>query len=79
MRTTLDIDDHLLKTAKKAAADRGVPLRQVVEEGLSLLMRQPKHTGRRRPLRWKTTRGPTLPGVDFTDRDRLYDLMDGRG
>lgn len=78
MRTTLDIDDHLLKTAKKVAADRGIPLRRVVEEGLDLLLRQTPKSASHQRLRWKTTAGPALPGVDLADRDRLYDLMDGR-
>lgn len=78
MRTTLDIDDELLKNAKKAAAERGIPLRRVVEDGLSLLLRRSPRPARRKGLRWKTTAGPALPGVDLADRDRLYDLMEAR-
>jgi hypothetical protein len=29
-------------------------------------------------LAWKTNAGRTLPGVDVTDRDRLFERMEGR-
>jgi hypothetical protein len=29
-------------------------------------------------LEWKTHRGRTLAGVDVSDRDRLYERMEGR-
>jgi hypothetical protein len=29
-------------------------------------------------LEWKTHHGRTLPGVDVTDRDRLFEQMEGR-
>ncbi len=74
MRTTIDLDDRLLREAKKQAAERGVPLRQIIEEclarGLAPRRREPAP-----PLRWKTTAGPAAPGTDFADRDRLYDAM----
>ena len=34
VKTTVEIDDALLKAAKKAAIDEGVTLRQLIEEGL---------------------------------------------
>lgn len=34
MKTTVEIDDALLKAAKKAAIDEGVTLKQLIEEGL---------------------------------------------
>ena len=34
MRTTMDINDELMRHAKKKAADDGVPLRDVVEDAL---------------------------------------------
>ena len=79
MRTTLEIDDKLLRAAKKAAAQRGVPLRRIVEESLALAL-NPRTKGRRTEvrLRWIVTRGPAAPGVDFKDRDRLYEMMEGR-
>jgi hypothetical protein len=79
MRTTLDIDERLLRAAKKAAAERGIPLRRVVEESLAQALSQ---RGKRPPktegLRWIVTRGRPASGVDFADRDRLYEVMEGR-
>ncbi len=34
MKTTVEIDDDLLRAAKKAAIDDGVSLKQLIEEGL---------------------------------------------
>jgi hypothetical protein len=38
-------------------------------------------TGRRRPpytFKLKVVRGRVMPGVDLCDRDKLFDVMDGR-
>ena len=80
MRTTLEIDDELLREAKQFAAARGIPLRRVVEESLTRTLR-PRTTAPAEPVRlnWKVTHGPAVPGVDFADRDRLYEVMEGRG
>lgn len=40
MKTTLDIKDELLMSAKKLAERTGRPLRAVVEEGLRLVLSQ---------------------------------------
>ena len=40
MKTTLDIKDELLTSAKKLAERTGRPLRAVVEEGLRLVLSQ---------------------------------------
>ena len=78
MRTTIEIDDELFKAAKKAAAARGVPLRRIVEESLALALAERVHrVPAKTRMRWKVTRGPAKPGVDFADRDRLYELMEG--
>ena len=40
MRTSFDLPDGLLRRAKALARKRGVPLRELVLEGLTLLVRQ---------------------------------------
>lgn len=40
MKTTLDIKDELLTSARKLAKHSGRPLRAVVEEGLQLVLSQ---------------------------------------
>ncbi len=77
MRTTLDLNDELLRAAKRRAADSGMSLKQVVEEALRSHMKEvPRQTGYR--LQWRTECGRLQPGVRLDDRDALFDLMDGR-
>jgi len=77
MRTTLDLNDELLRAAKRRAADRGVSLKRVVEEALrSHIKGLPQAKGYR--LQWRTEHGRLQPGVRLDDRDALFDLMDGR-
>jgi hypothetical protein len=77
MRTTVRIDDDLLKRAKKRAADEGRTLTSLVEEGLRLLLVERKATQRRRvslPVSRET--GGVLPGVDLNRSCDLEELMD---
>lgn len=78
MKTTLNLDDHLLWAAKKRAAERGTTLTRVVEEALrhSLELREAKKPFR---LRWITAKAPLRPGADLSSRNSVYDLMDSDG
>jgi hypothetical protein len=77
MKTTLNLDDRVLRLAKKAAADRGVTLTQVVEEALSaaLLPSVPRGTFQ---LGWTPVKGRRPPDIDIADRSALYDRMEAR-
>jgi hypothetical protein len=63
MRTTLTVDDDLLAKLKQRARDRGVPLRQVVNEALRAGL-DPR-TGARRPYRVPKLKLRARPGVDL--------------
>ena len=79
MRTTLDIDDELLKDAKKLAAERGTTLTAVMEDGLRVVVRHAKAQKPRRRVRLPTFGVPGQgfpPGVDISDNAALRDLMD---
>jgi len=77
MRTTLDINDVLFRAAKRKAAERGTSLRDVVETALRQhLGKAPGKAGY--TLHWEPESGRLQAGVDLTDRDALFDLMDGR-
>jgi plasmid stability protein len=70
------IDDGLLRELKKRAAGEGRTLQGLVNE----LLRKALTTPRREPFKlklqgWKATE---QPGVDVLDRDKLFDLMNGR-
>jgi len=76
MKTTLNLDDHLMREAKKRAAERGTTLTHVVEEALrgALSMRGAPPRGE---LRWVVVDGGP-PMVDIADRDALFERMEGR-
>ena len=78
MRTTLDIDDRLLAAARRRAAEKGTTLTAFVEHALAASLADRGSTDKCYRLRWKTHRGRTLPGVDLSDRDRLFERMEGR-
>lgn len=78
MRTTLDLDDGLLRQARRKAAEERRTLTAVIEEALQMLLRRPARTRQRFRLRWVTRRGTRAPSVDVADREALYQRLDGR-
>jgi hypothetical protein len=79
MRTTLDLDDRLIRSAKRRAADLGTTLTAVIEQALREHLAPRRSSGKRFRLRLLTKRGRLVPGVDLSDRDALYERMEGRG
>ena len=78
MRTTLNLDDALMRNLKRRAAETGRTLTSLVEEAIgSLLDGETEPTPDYR-LRWVIVEGGARPGIDLSDRDALMDLMDGR-
>ena len=76
MKTTLNLDDALLREAKKKAAAEGITLTKVVEDSLrAALTERPARPGYR--LRWVVVDGGA-PLIDVADRDALYERMEGR-
>lgn len=79
MRTTLNLEDELMKAVKRKAAETGRTMTEVIEGSLrETLLRRPA-TKRAYRLRMVTVKGRRRPGVDLTDRDALYEVMEGRG
>ena len=78
MRTTLDIEDGLLRRARRQAATQGRTLTAVIEEALRALLGRPARPARRFRLRLPTRRGTRLPEIDIANRDALYERLDGR-
>jgi hypothetical protein len=79
MRTTLDLKDELVRRAKRRAADQSTTLTAVIERALQQYLAPPPTGGRPFRLRLLTKRGRPVPGVDFADRDALYERMESRG
>jgi len=76
MRTTLRLDDHLLATAKRFAADQGKSLAALVEEGLCCVLVERGRNRRNRTRLPISGRGGLLPGVDLDHSAPLLDLME---
>lgn len=77
MKTTLNLNDELLREAKKRAADEGTTLTHVVEQGLRAVLNDEEPPAEPYVFSFPTVDGGELM-VDPADRDALYDLMEGR-
>ena len=78
MRTTIEINDELMRQAKRLATDENIPLRQVVDRALRQLIGSRRVSRKKFKLRWSIESGRLQPGVRIEDRDALFDVMDGR-
>ena len=79
MRTTLNLNDDLMTAVKTAAVQRGTTMTVIVEEALyDALARQGEGPQSAFELELPTVKGTLRPGVDLSDRDSLYEVMDGR-
>lgn len=77
MRTTIRLDDELLRDAKRAALERGTTLTAVIEDALRRAL-APGAVAPVEDVEIPTFRGNGLqPGVDLDDTASLLDLMDG--
>ena len=78
MRTTVRLDEELLKEAKRQAAESGITLQAIIEESLrERLARGRGSQPPRPPIRLKTAgAGGVLPGIDLDDSASLLDAME---
>ena len=80
MKTTLDIDDVLLRNAKVLAAQQGSSLTRLIEDGLRLRLAAQREAGKgARALKLPVSRGKggMLPGIDPTSNRSMLDAADG--
>lgn len=75
MKTTLNIDDELMRMAKRSAVDRGITVTQVVEEALAAALLR-RGSAVAFELHWKPVGGGRAPSVDVADREALYEHME---
>lgn len=78
MKTTLDLNDELLKDAERQAAASGATLTAFVEEALRVRMRQRLELRKRFRLDLPIVEGKRPPAVDVADRTALYDFLEKR-
>jgi plasmid stability protein len=73
-RTTLVLDDTLLRQMKKKAADEGRSLQAVANELIRRGLATRLHQNYR--LRLQGWKAELQPGVDILDRNSLFEVMD---
>lgn len=76
MRTTVSIDDEVLRGAKRRAADEGRTLGDLITESLRERLARRPTTGHERYLAVTSGEGGPLPGVDITNNAAVRDVMD---
>ena len=77
MRTTIRMDDDLLRQAKQHASRTGTTLTRVIEDAVRQFLARSRTTMVREPVTLPTFSGAGLqPGVDLDDTASLVDLMD---
>jgi Arc/MetJ family transcription regulator len=77
MRTTIRIDDQLLKEAKQLAARTGKSLTAVIEDALRESLSRQQRSKERKTVNLVTFKGNgPLPGVDLDDSAALLDLIE---
>lgn len=79
MRTTLNLDDAVMRRARQRAAKTGQTLTQVIEDALRQSMAQEERAADSTPTRLVAARqsGGPRPGVDLDNTADLLDRMDG--
>jgi hypothetical protein len=75
-RTTIRLDDQLLKDAKATAAASGRTFTELVETALRETIARPKKGPSRERVTLPTFKGALMPGVDLDDSAGLLNLME---
>jgi hypothetical protein len=77
MRTTIRLDDQLLKSVKRFAHDTGKSLTAVIEDALHQVLSRKTSTHPRKPVKLTTASGLGVhPGVDLDDSAALLAFME---
>jgi hypothetical protein len=80
MRTTVRLNEGLLRRAKAEAARRGETLTALLERGLRLALAGSHRPAPRPRIKLPVSRatGGTRPGVDLDHSSSLLDVLEGR-
>ncbi|MDE2655814.1 MAG: DUF2191 domain-containing protein [Gemmatimonadetes bacterium] len=76
MKTTINLNDQLLRRAKQRASRRGITLTRFIEDALRAKLMDGDRDVGAFTLQLKTVRGHAPPNVDISDREALYDVLD---
>ena len=78
MRTTIRLDDDLLRDAKRYAVETNRTLTAVIEDSLREALKRQDAAPRKERIRLPTWgKGALKPGVDLDDSAGLLDVMEG--
>jgi hypothetical protein len=77
MKTTVELPEDLLLEAKRKALETRTTLRDILERALRRELRQSagRRTRRRPRIRWITSSGGLPPGLNVSDRSKMWDWM----
>ena len=70
MRTTLDLDDHILRELRQLQAKEGKSLDRIVSDVLTRALAEDATCGAVSPLSWISK--PMRARVDLSDKEALY-------
>jgi len=76
MRTTIDVDEHLLRAFKARAAERGTTLSAEIEEALRVDAAR-RAAPPTKPFKLRTFDVKLPPGVDVNSNTALNEFLDG--
>ena len=79
MRTTLDIDDPILKEVKRLQQREGKSLGRLVSDLLAQSLAAGKLSAAEEAPAFQWVAKPMRARVDLADKDALLDVMDERG
>ncbi len=77
MKTTLNLNDEILKASRSRAVQGGLTLTRFVEDALRAKLMDEARPQPAFRLEVSTVTGTRPPSVDISDRDALYEVMDG--
>lgn len=76
MKTTLNLNDQVLRHAKERAARDGITLTRFVENAMRAKLMAIQRNGPGFKLKISTVKGKRPPNIDVSDREALYDVLD---
>lgn len=76
MKTTLNVNDEILRRAKAHAMREGMTLTRLVEDSLRVRLMAQRQEKKPFKLNLLSVEGTRPPNVDIFDREALYDVLD---
>ena len=76
MRTTIELDEDLLREVKTQAARKGITLKAFIEDALRETLARRAQARNRQPVRLPVGKGKLMPGVDLSSYAALLDVME---